>query len=163
MKKALQIICVLFLVTSCTSELDLQEPGVYVLSTNQLFENNGLVYEVDTIKPISGTVVDYYNNKQIKYRLNYKFGQLDGLQERYHYTGQLTSKRNYKDGLRHGTQETFLPDGSREFKGNSKEGELEGLQYSYSNDEVSTVYNCYKVTDTRYTDSGEHKCFDYKE
>ncbi len=127
------------------------------ISHEKILERNGLHYKVGTIEPITGTVVDYYNNKQIKSRLNYKFGKLDGLQERYHHYGQLTSKRYYKNGLLDGPYKTFRPNGTRESEGSYKEGELEGLQYSYSiNERVEIIYNC-------YMDNGKHKCFEYKE
>jgi antitoxin component YwqK of YwqJK toxin-antitoxin module len=86
MKKLLTILCLVFL-SSCSQEPEVvQEPEVI---TGPFLFRDGVTYHQDTNEPITGTVVSFYDNGQLRWRENYKDGNRDGLSERFYENGQL--------------------------------------------------------------------------
>ena len=82
---------------------------------NNLVKRDGLYYEKFTDKPFTGKVtginrgkvkngkaegewLSYYENGQLKYKINYKDGKAEGEWLWYYENGQLEMKGNYKDG-----------------------------------------------------------------
>ena len=70
----------------------------------------------------------WYANGQAMYRLNYKDGKLDGLQEAWYESGRPKYRHNYKDGKEDGLQEYCYESGQDKYRWNYKDGKLDGLQ-----------------------------------
>jgi len=124
MKKLTLLIAMLIAIGGCTKEVP----------SDQLVERGGLVYEVNSQTPFTGSVLGYYENGQLKEKGNIKDGKLDGLVERYYENGQLKEKGNIKDGMRDGLYESYYENGQLKEKRNYKEDQLHGLwEYYYEN------------------------------
>ena len=80
-------------------------------SKEQLVERGGLIYEVNSQIPFTGSNEWFYEDGQLQRKRNYKDGKEDGLYESYHENGQLKSKRNYKDGKEEGLSENYDENG----------------------------------------------------
>ena len=100
MKKLLPIIFILIL-SSCSKEVPDEQTVI----------RNGTVYLINSKKPFTGTTVQFHENGQLRYKVNYKNGGLDGLQEWYYNNGRLNYRRNYKDGIKDGLFETYDKNG----------------------------------------------------
>jgi antitoxin component YwqK of YwqJK toxin-antitoxin module len=70
----------------------------------KLVERQGVIYEVNSQTPFTGSSVDYYENGELQSRENYKDGEKDGLWEWFYKNGQLEERINYKDGKRNAVQ-----------------------------------------------------------
>ena len=92
---------------------------------DKLVERGGLVYEVNSQTPFTGSSVSYYDNGRLKEKENYKDGKADGLYETYYENGQQRYKWNYKDGKSDGFQYTYKRNGELERKTRWVDGELE--------------------------------------
>lgn len=79
----------MLIIVSCSKEIPF----------NQSVERHGLVYEVNSEKPFSGTLISNFENTQVHFKLRYKNGALDGLQETYYSSGQIESRENYQTGI----------------------------------------------------------------
>ena len=100
-------------------------------SKEQLVERGGLIYEVNSQIPFTGSNEWFYEDGQLQRKRNYKDGKEDGLYESYHENGQLEFKGNYKDGERDGLREWYYEDGQLQRKRNYKDGKKDGLYESY--------------------------------
>ena len=83
------LIC-LILLTSCTQSIDGN------LEKDYIEERQSITYYKGA--PYTGEMFFNYENGQLKAKVNFKDGELDGLWEAYYENGQLKSSRNYKDG-----------------------------------------------------------------
>ena len=114
----------MLIIVSCSKEIPF----------NQSVERHGLVYEVNSEKPFSGTLISNFENTQVHFKLRYKNGVLDGLQETYYSSGQIESRENYQTGIYDGIQETYYYNGQIKSKNNYLNGVLEGVQEIYFED-----------------------------
>ena len=127
----------------------------------KLVERKGLVYEINSQKPFTGTSIENYlsinqNNNELQpfkritykdgYIINkivfhlhgqiselskYKDGVLDGHQESYFINGQLKHTSNYVRGKLDGVYESFFDNGNRDTIKNFKSGKLDGKHEEY--------------------------------
>ena len=63
---------------------------------DKLVERGGLVYEVNSQTPFTGSSVSYYDNGRLEEKRNYKDGSLDGLYEYYSKKGGLSYRFCYQ-------------------------------------------------------------------
>ena len=115
MKKLVVVLCTL-LVCSCTKEL----------SSEQIFEINGLSYEVDSQAPFTGKVIDFHENGQLEKQEIYQDGALNGSRETYYANGQIEKKEFYKGGIEDGPWEFYYADGQVKKKESYKDGKPDG-------------------------------------
>jgi len=128
MKKLLTILCLVLLV-SCSNEVPL----------DKLVVRQGITYEINSTKPFTGQSVRYWKSvklskdnelvgvENIRERVSYRNGKLDGPWEDFNEDGQLNYRENYKDGELDGLQESFHDNGQLETRGNFIDGKQEGL------------------------------------
>ena len=106
---------------------------------DDLVIKNDLYYEKFTNVPFNGEVsglengsiktgrkngewLSYYENGQLKEKVNFKEGKPDGLWEWYHIDGQLFIKINHKDGKYDGLSQWYYQSGQLWSVGNYKDG-----------------------------------------
>lgn len=65
---------------------------------------------------LHGEQLYYYENGDLKERLNYKFDKKEGVQYVYFHNGKPRLKNNYKEGLQHGISEEFKYDGDKYYR-----------------------------------------------
>ena len=118
MKILLSIFCLLILV-SCSPTPEI--PPI------QLVVKQGIVYEVNSTTPFTGSDVSYHDNGQLKRKGNFIDGKEDGLHESYYENGQLDFRGNYKNGKKEGLWEEYYDNGKLRSKLNLKKGKEEGL------------------------------------
>ena len=102
------------------------------ISIDDLIEKYGVMYKVnprfeDPRGPFTGYAVDYHDNGQLKFKVKFKNGKEDGLQENYYEKGQLAERTNYKNGELHGFFESYYKTGQLRLKGNYRDGYGDGL------------------------------------
>jgi len=70
------------------------------INEKQLQIRNDLAYEVNSEEPYTGEVLDYYDseNKQMKFRVNYTKGKMDGIVTFYHKNGNKSEEYKYENG-----------------------------------------------------------------
>ena len=116
MKIFLPFLCLLILI-SCSKEVP----------SNKLVERNGIVYEVNSTTPFTGTsVYDGHLEGTNSYRHDYKEGLLDGMIEVFYDNGQISVSSDYRKGLNHGPRVTYHENGQLETKVNYKDGKKDG-------------------------------------
>jgi antitoxin component YwqK of YwqJK toxin-antitoxin module len=90
MKKLLPILFVL-IITSCSKEV----------GEDQVYERNGMTYEVNSRKLFSGKLVtNWWDNSLPETIVTYKKGMRNGSRVMYYRNGQLRQETFYKDGER---------------------------------------------------------------
>lgn len=65
---------------------------------------------------LHGEQLYYYENGDLKERLNYKFDKKEGIQYVYFHNGKPRLKNNYKEGLQHGISEEFKYDKDKYYR-----------------------------------------------
>ena len=135
MKQLLTILCLLILSSYSHSE------GI---SPDQLVKKDGIYYEVNSNTPFTGSVMEYYENGQLKIRENFKDGKEEGLSEYFHENGELEFRGNVKEGKEDGLWESYHENGQLESRGNLKEGESDGLWEYFDEDGNLTNTEEYK-------------------
>ena len=118
MKILLFIFCVVLLSSYSYSE---------EISSDQVVKRLGIVNEINSTTPFSGTVLWFRDDGQLEFRENYREGVLDGLVENFHENGQIDMRGNWRDGKEEGLFEGFWDDGKLRSKGNYKDGKTDGL------------------------------------
>ncbi|MDC6461128.1 toxin-antitoxin system YwqK family antitoxin [Gammaproteobacteria bacterium] len=83
---------------------------------------------------LNGPYEVYYENGQLKEKGNHQDGERDRPYENYYENGQLKEKGNFKDGKRDGLFERYHENGQLELKGNFKEGKEDGLWNYFNQD-----------------------------
>ncbi len=122
MKKLLILIFVLIL-SSCSQEFNEQE-----FNGNEIVKKDGLVWHYSSTEPLTGKVVSFHENGQIKEVGNYINGEKDGLHEVFHENSKLHRRGNYINGEKDGLHEEYREDGMRQYMFHWKNGELDGRQ-----------------------------------
>ena len=113
MKLFLTILCLVLLSSYFYSE---------EISSDKIVMRGGIVYEINSTIPFSGTVLVFRDDGQLKNRENYRDGVRDGLLENFHENGQLSGKGYMKKGKPEGLMETFYKNGRLHSRSNHKEG-----------------------------------------
>ena len=111
MKIFLTILCLLILSSYSHSE---------EISLDQLVEKDGIYYEVNSNTPFTGSVMEYYENGQLKSRENFKDGKEEGLSEYFYENGELEFGGNLKEGKEDGLWEIFYENGQLKSRENYK-------------------------------------------
>ena len=112
------------------------------VTIDDLKEKNGFYYKKFSIfSPLNflfgftGIVESYYENGNLRNKVNYKDGEPKGLIEWYYENGQLEKKGNYKEGLREdGLWEFYYKDGQLSYKYNYKDGKKDGVWVNFNQD-----------------------------
>ena len=118
--------------------------SVKEVPSSDLVERQGVTYEINSQTPFTGIAVNYHENGQLLFKVNYKDGKRDGLAEGYHENGQLNEKSNFKDGKLDGLQESYYENGQLKRKGNFKDYKLDGLAEVYHENGEVWGKLCYK-------------------
>ena len=91
MKQLLPILCVL-IIASCSQEIK-------EITADRTVQRNGLIYEVNSQTPFTGTRLMYFENGKLRMRQNFLNGMEHGLLEHFHpENGQLRSVDCFKVG-----------------------------------------------------------------
>ena len=112
------------------------------VTIDDLKEKNGFYYKkfsifspLDFLYRFTGIVDSYYENGNLRNKVNYKEGEPKGLIEWYYENGQLEKKGNYKEGLREdGLWEYFYKNGQLSYKYNYKNGKKDGVWVNFNQD-----------------------------
>ena len=80
---------------------------------NKIQKRNGIAYEVNNTNPFTGSVVEKYNSGQLKEKVHYVKGKLDGLKINWYKNGQKKFEANYDDGKEIGVSKYWHRDGTR--------------------------------------------------
>ncbi len=120
---------------------EFNEESSEFVSLNQL-QNRGIdgYYVLETDSPYNGEVIDYYENNQIKYRVQIESGFKEGLWISWHQNGQKKNEGNYSNGAKdglcernwnkgkpHGSVIEWYGNGQRSFEQNFKNGKYDGV------------------------------------
>ena len=112
------------------------------ITLDDLVEREGLYYKQFTDVPFTGEVTGeeqgsfksgkkdgswlwYWDNGQLRSKVNYKDGKREGASVAYYDNGQLRAKGNFKDGKRDGVGVIYRGNGHLEAKFNYENGKLE--------------------------------------
>jgi antitoxin component YwqK of YwqJK toxin-antitoxin module len=96
--------------------------------SSDLVERQGIIYEINSSIPFTGSAVSYHKNALLKQKGKFKDGVENGFQEEYYDNGQLMKKENFKDGTKHGIQEKYYFNGQLKSKTNYKDGKMQQLR-----------------------------------
>ena len=127
MKKLLTILCLVLLSSYSYSKEVIPE------SQGETGSSKGpqRVYKYKTVRESSyykkRPYEKFYENGQLKSRLNFKNGKPNGFGETYYENGQLELRVNIKDGEQHGLWEQYYENGQLKEKGDYKDGKEDGL------------------------------------
>lgn len=99
----------------------------------EAFAPQGKLVEIDgTIrlsgKPYTGVGVEYYPNRQLARRVEFKNGLKEGETRSYSDMGKLTEVGRFHKGLRNGLQEMWFIEGPKQQEERYVNGVLEGIQ-----------------------------------
>jgi antitoxin component YwqK of YwqJK toxin-antitoxin module len=130
------------------------------ISSNHLIQIEGLAFKKDSKKPYSGVVADYYQNGQLRKKVNYERGiiideyvevfldngqpdaiyyYINGKENRYvdyiyYENGNIKAKKTYIDNFLNGLLEEFYDNGKVKLRHTYLNGKLDGPYEEYSND-----------------------------
>ena len=114
LKRSITVLVCLILFISCTKSID------YNKEESNIEVREEITYYKGT--PFTGEIFENYENGQLKYKSNFKDGELDGLDESYYENGKLYIKSNIKDGKEDGLYEEYYENGQLKYKRNYKDG-----------------------------------------
>ena len=100
----------------------------------------GTNYEVNSQTPFTGTAESYYDNGQLKARVQIINGKWEGYYEDYYWNGMLMKKASYVNGIANGETIEYHQDGSVSVKEWNKNGEWYGLRIQRSAQTSSSYY-----------------------
>ena len=92
---------------------------------------DGLVYEKNSNKPLSGKVTipgGFYEGVEGESRGEIKEGKQTGLWKFYHSNGKLAEVSLWNNNVKDGPMTTFYKNGNKKVECNIKDGKLDGLQ-----------------------------------
>ena len=112
------------------------------VTIDDLKEKNGFYYKkfnifspLDFLYRFTGIVESFYENGNLRNKVNYKDGEPKGLIEWYYENGQLEKKGNYKEGLREdGLWGFYYKNGQLSYKYNYKDGKKDGVWVNFNQD-----------------------------
>ena len=97
------------------------------IDSSKTQNRDGLVYKTNDTEPFSGTIIYRYRNGKLKYKRNFKAGQLDGLATGWYGNGEKKIEANFKDGQANGLLTEWYDNGQIHSETNFKDGQLDGL------------------------------------
>jgi sugar lactone lactonase YvrE len=83
---------------------------------------------------VNGTLKEYYPDRQLKKRLQYRNGRLEGTVREFYENGRLKLENHYRDNILEGIAREFYKDGALKSEVNFKGGVLDGPAYQYTED-----------------------------
>ena len=101
------------------------------VSSDQLVERDGIIYEIESGKLFSGTLVVYYKNVQLKVRSKHQDGKLNGITEAFYENGQVQLRGKFKDGYTDGLWLIFDEDGNNSMHCHDAEEKGREINLSY--------------------------------
>ena len=129
--------------------LFLAEYGGNVVDKSNLVERGGLMYEVNSKTPFTGTAVIYYENGQTAEEGEYREGKQHGNWTAWHENGQKAREGEYHDGERHGNWTAWYENGQKALEGEYRDGELHGKMLSW-------YENGQKAEESEYREGKRH-------
>ncbi|MBO5284893.1 MAG: toxin-antitoxin system YwqK family antitoxin [Alphaproteobacteria bacterium] len=81
--------------------------------------------------PVTGIAKLYYDDGQLRSKINFKDGKLDGVWEGYFRDGKLQITANFKDGEADGVWRGYSSNGQLEKEGSYKNDRLDGVEKKY--------------------------------
>ena len=105
---------------------DVVIPEIQVLGSSKYLgrTREGLVLYKGSV--FSGSVVDYYQNDQLKTQKSYFHGRLEGIFFGFYQNGDTAYVRPYKNGEKHGTHKGWYANGQLKFQYSFVNGLSEG-------------------------------------
>lgn len=122
---------------------ELNEDSSGFVSLDQLKDRgiNGY-YVLETDDPYNGEVIDYYENNQIKYRVQIEFGFKEGLWISWYQNGQKKNEGNYSNGAKDGLWNHWHKNGNKSNERNWNKGKPHGSVIEwYGNGQKSLEQN----------------------
>jgi len=120
----------LFLV--CVYLMGCSNPTIDISLTTK---KSGIVYygvpDGSTGMPVTGVLVAYHENGNLKFKQKYKDGKAEGRRKRYHENGQLSATGTYKDGKHSGPYTSYFENGQLRSVFNYKNGKQDGTTELY--------------------------------
>ena len=98
-----------------------EAPAPVVVAASRLVTRNETFYEINSDTPFTGVSLTYYENEQVKNRVTYKDGKLDGLSELYQQNGELSYSVGFDNGDLAGVDRDTL---ERRYEEYNENGEL---------------------------------------
>ena len=95
-------------------------------------------------KDLNGEIIKYYDNEQVRSKVNYKNGLLCGEVIEYYENGQLRSKKHYEEGKLLGEVIEYYENGQVEVEGYYKDGKYHGEFAEYYENGQVEVEGYYK-------------------
>jgi hypothetical protein len=118
------LILILFF-QACGLSFTGNNPAVQVEATDSLLRfRNGLYYYNQSL--LSGSIVEYYQDKKIHRYSEYLNGKQEGDQLIYFSNGKISEKRYYENGEKAGTHTGFWENGHIRFEYHFENGQYEG-------------------------------------
>jgi|GEM_PF-845607 len=144
MKKVIALIILSsFLLSGCSKEID----------GEQLQMRGELAYEVNATSPYSGSVMESYDNGQIKLSAEYQNGKKHGQNTEYFDNGQIKFQGLFKEGELNGKYEEFHPNHNLKVRGEIVDGVGSEFMHNEQGLHYKTVsYENYKVSSEQYED-----------
>lgn len=137
------------------------------ISKKRLVERRGLVYEVNSTIPFTGTATDSLIRGWISERINYKDGILHGVWEEYHndIKGEVLEHRStWRNGVLHGVNENYILNISTDKavlveRKNYKNGVPDGRYelYSWEKCRLASSYICSDSNSALLKEIGNYK------
>ena len=137
------------------------------ISKKRLVERRGLVYEVNSTIPFTGTATDSLIRGWISERINYKDGLLHGVWEEYHndIKGEVLEHRStWRNGVLHGVAENYILNISTDKavlieRKNYKNGVPDGRYelYSWEKCRLASSYICSDSNSALLKEIGNYK------
>jgi antitoxin component YwqK of YwqJK toxin-antitoxin module len=112
--------------------------------TSKLFQRLGVIYEINTMTPFTGTSVEYYEDGQLHLRKEYKDGKKHGLWEEYFANNQLMTTGNFTNGVMDGLWESFYENGNVFERGTLSNGIKQGLFEEFNENGAIKVNECFE-------------------
>ncbi len=122
MKKILKILS-LSIFCSCGSK-ELSFDQLIKRNADQLVEREGILYEINSETPFTGTVVEFHDSGQLKEQGFFKDGKLYGPWEFYYKNGQLKQEGSFVGGKpdeQYESYESYYESGQLSVKGSYKD------------------------------------------
>ncbi|MDO6445330.1 DUF1566 domain-containing protein [Colwellia sp. 1_MG-2023] len=82
------------------------------ISTSKLQDRNGVFFEVGSQTPFTGVAIQYFTNKQVHHKTQYKDGKRDGYFERWYSNGMQEYALYYKGGEFNGNYKQWYKNGA---------------------------------------------------
>ncbi|MDR3258727.1 MAG: toxin-antitoxin system YwqK family antitoxin [Fusobacteriaceae bacterium] len=116
-----------------------------------LEERSGVMYEIATGKPYTGTSL-IYDGEFLNTRSEYKNGLLDGKTTIYNYNNNISIETTMRKGQQNGSTKVYYDSGKLRASGTFKNGKIEGVSKEYHE-------NGRVMTEGRYKNGHEHGLF----